>query len=100
VHGEYDGRPRLADRAADRVDVVAQRDRRAVGVGRLEARKRQCLDVVALGAEARDDLVPSPLAEPEPWDQDDRSRLDGSILDRLRRLLERIEAGWARSGGS
>ena len=72
MHGEHDGTPRRRHRLADRVDVVGERDRGPVGVGRLEAGQRQRRDVVTVGAEGGGDLVPRPRAEPEPGNQDDR----------------------------
>jgi hypothetical protein len=67
VDGEYDGSARRLDRLADGVDVVGERDLRAVGVGRLETGQRQRRDFVTVGAERRDDLVPRPSAQPEAW---------------------------------
>ena len=55
-----------------RLDVVRQRDPRAVGVRRLEAGQGDRGHVVAVVAEACGDLVPRPCPEPEPGDEDDR----------------------------
>ena len=86
VHGEHDRSARRLDRLADRVDVVGHRDRRAIGVGRLETGQRQRGDVVTVGAERGGDLVPRPRAEPEPGNEDDRCGAHSSTLPDVARV--------------
>src|SRR4029450_1383169 len=72
VHGKHDGSPRGHHRLADRVNVVGQRDRGTVGIHRLETGQRDRGDVTPVGAEGGDDVLPRPLSEPEPRNEDDR----------------------------
>ena len=80
VHGENDGSTCRRHRVADRVDVIRHRDRRAVGVGRLEARQRQRRDLVAVGTQRVGNLVPRPRAEPEARYEDDRCARHSATL--------------------
>jgi hypothetical protein len=74
VNREHDRRVLAANGLDDRVDMVGERDRRAVGVGRFEPGQRDRSNVVAVGSKRGGDLVPGPRAEPEAGDEDDRCR--------------------------
>jgi hypothetical protein len=50
VHSEHDGSPGRRHGLGDRVDLIGERDRRPVGVGRLATGKRQRGDLVFVGA--------------------------------------------------
>jgi hypothetical protein len=65
VHREYDRGALRDHRLADRLDVVGQGDLRPVGVRGLQSRQRDRGDVMAVGAQRGDDIVPCPGAEPE-----------------------------------
>jgi hypothetical protein len=51
VHGEHDRLPGRRHGFGDRVDLIGERDRRPVGVGRLAAGQRQRGDLVSIGAQ-------------------------------------------------
>ena len=98
MDGEHDRPPRRPHRLADRVDVVGQRDRGAVGVDRLETGERQRGHVVAVGAQRGGDLVPRPRAEPEPGDQDDRCVRHGSTLEVATDNVQTVSRGALATG--
>ena len=99
VHGEHDRTPRRPHRVADRVDVVGERDRGSVGVGRLETGERHRGDVVSVGTQGGGDLVPRPRAEPEPRNQDDRCGTYSATLARApTSRIRQPHLGFARDG--
>ena len=65
VHGEHCRDALHGYRLADRLDVVGQGDRRPVGVRGLQSGEGDRGDVMAVGAQRGDDIVPRPGAEPE-----------------------------------
>jgi hypothetical protein len=68
VHGEHSRRAFRGHRLADRLDMVGQGDRRPVGVRGLQSRQRDRGDVMTVGTQRGDDIVPRPGAEPESRD--------------------------------
>lgn len=68
VHGEHNRRAFRGHRLADRLDVVGQGDRRPVGVRGLQSRQRDRGDVMAVGTQRGDNIVPRPGAKPESRD--------------------------------
>jgi hypothetical protein len=62
-----------------RVDMITQRDSRAIGFSRLHAGQREGQRAMPSLLESRNDLVPRRTIEPEARDQDDVHTTDASV---------------------
>ena len=80
VEREDDRAPGGDHGVADCIDVVGERDVRAVGVLRLEAGERDRRDVVAVRSKRFGNLVPCPGAEPETGNENNRCGAHGLCL--------------------